>query len=61
MVTYEEHEEAIRMAPWSLLREGPCCERCGLPLDPTFAARTWDGFLCEDCYEEYENEKREAW
>lgn len=55
------YHDRMGLEPWLRLKEGPCCERCGMPLDPAFAARTWTGFLCEDCYEEYENEKREAW
>ena len=40
---------------------GPCCERCGCPIDPAFADRTDEGWLCMDCFELEQQERREAW
>lgn len=55
----DRFEGGMKLEPWAYQDEGPCCERCGLPIDPAFAARSWIGFLCMDCYEELEKEKRE--
>lgn len=55
-----EWEDGMMLEPLGIvLDEGPCCERCGCPVDPAFAERTWEGFLCMDCYEDEEQSKRE--
>lgn len=51
----------MMLEPWVALNDGPCCERCGCPVDPAFAERTWDGYLCMDCYEDEQQRKREEW
>ena len=57
----DEWEGGMMLEPWVALNDGPCCERCGCPVDPAFAEKTWDGFLCMDCYEDEQQRKREEW